>query len=116
MRKRRENHSKSGSVAAFVGQYLLMLVLVGVLAGLVTKSAMLHWADKAENPEQPGENGAQMEVLPGGNTEEEDPADPALIPADLTAYAAESSKPENFLTETAVQVNGTVVESYSPSR
>ncbi|MEE0204270.1 MAG: PQQ-binding-like beta-propeller repeat protein [Oscillospiraceae bacterium] len=116
MRKRRENHDKSGSVAAFVGQYLLMLVLVGVLAGLVTKSAMLHWADKAEIPEQPGENGGQMEVLPGGETEKENPADPELISADLTAYAAESSKPENFLTETAVQVNGTVVESYSPSR
>lgn len=107
------NHSRrSGGMAIFVLEVLLLAALAALLTVFVTKSMLLHSA-QAQGPNVE-DDPLIAEQTPSPTPEPTLP--PYVIPADLTAHAVADTQPENLILETAVEVDGERVENYTPSR
>ena len=107
------NHSRrSGGMAIFVLEVLLLAALAALLTVFVTKSMLLHSA-QAQGPNVE-DDPLIAEQTPSPTPEP--PLPPYVIPADLTAHAVADTQPENLILETAVEVDGERVENYTPSR
>lgn len=107
------NHSRrSGGMAIFVLEVLLLAALAALLTVFVTKSMLLHSA-QAQGPNVE-DDPLIAEQTPSPTPEPTLP--PYAIPADLTAHAVADTQPENLILETAVEVDGERVENYTPSR
>lgn len=112
MNEKRVNPQKGGGTGLFIGELFLLILLAAVLTILVMKSVLLHR----------GESGGPLADVPAPDTSytavspEPTPITPSTqsLAADLRAYPTEETHPSNFLTETAVEVNGERVESYTP--
>lgn len=114
MNQESENARKSGGMLIFVLEVLLLAGLMALLTVFVTKSMLLHDA-QAQGP-----GTVDGDVLTGEDLLSTPTPEPTLppyvIPADLTAHAVAGTEPENLIVETAVEVDGEQVETYTPSR
>ncbi len=96
-----------------MGQFLLFLLLVGILTAIVFQSLLLHRAQAAGT-----EDGTAMEqIAPMPETTPTPTPQPSNVPGEnLQVTSTEQTRPENFITSTEVEVNGERVDTYTPSR
>lgn len=107
------NTHKSGGSARFVVELVILLALIGVLTVFVVQSMMLH-SGSMEAP-APDENAGELPPTEELLTTPEPTPEPTpshWIADDLEAYPTETTHYSNLLTETAVEVNGEIVEDY----
>lgn len=113
MNQEPHNSSKSGGNVYFVIEMLLLMVLMGLLTVFVTKSALLH-STQAGDPVGNGDGDVLIvDDLTPTPTPEPTPT-PYLIDPALEAYATEETHPDNLITQTAVEVDGEIVEDFHP--
>jgi len=115
MEQESQNPRNRGGSFIFVLEVLLLVILVALLTVFVTKSTLLHSAlAQGDGPTPDITDVPGTEQTPTPTPEPTVP--PYVVPADLKAHAVEGTEPENLIVETAVEVNGERVETYTPSR
>lgn len=118
MNEKPMKNQKSGGTGLFVGELVLLILLVAVLTVLVTKSVLLHHGQAEDSlVDVPGSSpGLNTEQVESTSTPEPTPDVTEGLAEDLKPYPTEETHPSNFLTETAVEVNGERVDKYAPNQ